>query len=667
MKTTMKLGTKITFGFAGVLVLMMIVAGWGVKTGEGLLDSNERVVEADKLQNELTNREVDHLSWTAKLTAFVFDDHVHDLEIQIDPTKCAFGKWYYGEGRKEAERIYPDLIPSLKKIEEPHRTLHESAKNIQSLYRKADRELLEDMLETEVKHLVWAEKIQQSILSSSEKLDVQLDHTQCALGKLLFGTERTKIAVDQPEIELILEEMTSPHRQLHESAKRVRDALSMGDTQRAGLSYSGETLPALSEVRRGITQIIDISKQQLEGVKKAEGIYTSVTQSSLKAVQNLLHQMEANLTKSAARIQDNMRNEGDTAKWVLIAVAGFALLIGLLLAAMLTRSIVSAVSRSVDFAKALANGDLTARIDVDRQDELGILAGALSNMGKQLSNVVADVRSNADNLSSASNEVSATAQSLSQGATEQAASVEETTSSVEQLNSSVQQNAENARVTNNISTSASEEARIGGEAVGRTVQAMKSIASKIGMIEDIAYKTNLLSLNAAIEAARAGEHGKGFAVVAAEVRRLAESSRVAAQEINSLATDSVDIAEQAGTLLEKIVPNIVKTSDLVEEITAASDEQATGIGQINEAMNQLDKATQQSASASEELAATSEQLSAQAEQLQQAVAFFQIDVTDQKTGESVTASAPLPAMAAAPVMGLGPSAPQLNDNDFERF
>ncbi len=284
--------------------------------------------------------------------------------------------------------------------------------------------------------------------------------------------------------------------------------------------------------------------------------------------------------------------------------------------------IAAEVNRTVSGAN---EGDLSHRIPMGgKTGFFAQLCGGVNQLLDTVSVTIREVRSSAAQLSAASEQVSQTSQSLSHSASQQAASVEQTTASLQQMNASVKGNAESATVTDGIATQAARQAQDGGQAVTQTVQAMKSIATKIGIIDDIAYQTNLLALNAAIEAARAGEHGKGFAVVAAEVRKLAERSQVAAQEIGGLAGSSVQLAEKAGGLLAQMVPSIHKTSELVQEIAAGSNQQSDGVAQITGAMNHLSSATQQTASASEELSATAEELSAQAAQLQDLMARFRL-------------------------------------------
>ncbi|GAB1535567.1 hypothetical protein ADMFC3_11980 [Geovibrio sp. ADMFC3] len=301
-----------------------------------------------------------------------------------------------------------------------------------------------------------------------------------------------------------------------------------------------------------------------------------------------------------------------------------AIIIGVILAVVMTKMITKPLFMGVEFAKQVADGNLDAHIDLTSKDEIGELASALRDMITKLRDIVSDVKSSSENVSAGSEQLSSAAQEMSQGATEQAAAAEEASSSMEEMTSNINQNADNALQTEKIARKAADDAKEGGSAVAQTVKAMKDIAGKISIIEEIARQTNLLALNAAIEAARAGEHGKGFAVVASEVRKLAERSQEAAGEISTLSVSSVEVAERAGSLLEQILPDIQKTAELVQEITASSTEQRTGAEQINSAIQQLDQVIQRNAGASEEMASTAEELASQAESLQHAVAFFRM-------------------------------------------
>lgn len=332
-----------------------------------------------------------------------------------------------------------------------------------------------------------------------------------------------------------------------------------------------------------------------------------------------------------------------SARTLLIGLFGISLVIAIGIGLYITRDLLRQLGGEPDYISDVATQVADGKLDIVFEDkgkrETGIFL-AMKEMTTRLKQVVSEIQGATENVAAGSEELSATSETLSQGATEQAASVEEVSSSMEEMAANIRQNSENAKQTEQIALKAAQDADHSSEVVMNTVNAMKQIAEKISIVGEIARQTNLLALNAAIEAARAGEHGKGFAVVAAEVRKLAERSGLAAAEISDLSGSSVKVAEEAGEMLQQIVPDIRKTAELVQEIAAASNEQDAGAEQISQAIQQLDQVIQQNASASEEMAATSEELSSQAEQMQQSMSYFTLSAIPSQGGHPLLPVAP---------------------------
>jgi methyl-accepting chemotaxis protein len=409
---------------------------------------------------------------------------------------------------------------------------------------------------------------------------------------------------------------------------RIRAAMDRGAAAEAKQLSVTEARQTTKELEEAVNDLVALNKKQLdEANRSAESTYRSTSS-------------------------------------IMIAVAVVALLIGLAAAVWISLTISRGLGKVRTAVEAVAVGDLDQTVEISANDEIKDLVEKLNvmtanlrstaNIANQIANgdlmvtpkplsdkdtlglslqsmverlrgVVADALSASTNVSSGSQELSASSEQLSQGATEQASSAEEASASMEEMAANIKQNADNAAQTEKIARQSAKDAESSGEAVGRAVNAMKTIAEKISIVQEIARQTDLLALNAAVEAARAGEHGKGFAVVASEVRKLAERSQAAASEISALSGETVSVATEAGEMLNRLVPDIRKTAELVSEISAACREQDIGAAQINEAIQQLDKVTQQNAGASEEMSATSEELAAQAEELQTSIAFFRVD------------------------------------------
>ncbi|ACM38130.1 MULTISPECIES: methyl-accepting chemotaxis protein [Rhizobium/Agrobacterium group] len=515
-----------------------------------------------------------------------------------------------------------------------------------------------------------------ALLIASSVLGIQsLGSMNDAMGNTLEGpVERLRLA-QQLQMEQLQQLRQQKNVQLAQSEDEIKSSIVKANASRAEFDQAFAAVMAKATEEGKVfwnkLAVVEADFRKTDDQIKALTIAgdtagalrvsTGENRKAVNEIDDLLSQV-VSLEQSRLRDADAAGDaEYASTRLMLLSLSIAASVIAVMAAVWIVISVTGGINRAVVAVRKVADGDLTEFAQIRSRDEIGDMLQYVNTMIERLRGVVGDALSASDNVSSGSQQLSSASEQVSQGATEQASSAEEASASMEEMAANIKQNADNAAQTEKIARQSSKDAETSGEAVNRAVGAMRTIAEKISIVQEIARQTDLLALNAAVEAARAGEHGKGFAVVASEVRKLAERSQAAAAEISTLSGQTVQVATEAGEMLTRLVPDIRKTAELISEISAACREQDIGASQINEAIQQLDKVTQQNAGASEEMSATSEELAAQAEELQTSIAFFKVDGAHQKKPAPQTrtvAARAAPARTAAPAKPRTPTSSQ---------